>query len=394
MKEVKSLLPILVLLFVAFYGYQEYEQLPLSATIGITYLSHMLALIAAGLSIRFSRSSVFFYVLLVVIVNVILRFSWAQDTLAYGLFSIFIPLLLVVLTLLPDRGIFSFRAIPAYAALVLAAAVSVTLVLTAPDWAAQAVLRDWLPPHYFDWTGQSQSVVFVSFACFYVMLTLCVTKPSPHTCTGFGVLVALIAQLHFGDSGGSLNVFGGTALLMCLYATLQETWRMAYIDELTGLPGRRALKEKFQKIGSRYTVAMLDVDHFKRFNDTFGHDAGDAVLRMIASKMTRISGGGLPYRYGGEEFTVVFTGKNSRDAARHLDNLRVEIANKPFVIRRVGRRTGDNPVKTSVNNTIKITVSIGFAESGNGETTPWDVLKRADQALYRAKGKGRNCISE
>ena len=168
---------------------------------------------------------------------------------------------------------------------------------------------------------------------------------------------------------------------------------MAYIDELTGLPGRRALREKFQKIGSKYTVAMLDVDHFKRFNDSFGHDAGDAVLRMIASKMTRISGGGLPYRYGGEEFTIVFSGKNSQESVRHLETLREEIANKPFIIRRVGRREGEGK-PSSVNNSVQITVSIGFAESKGAETTPWDVLKLADQALYRAKGKGRNCLSE
>ncbi|TNF89475.1 MAG: GGDEF domain-containing protein [Gammaproteobacteria bacterium] len=394
MKVFKSLLPILVLMVVAFYGYQKYNQLPPSATIGITYLTHMLALIVAGLSIRFSRSSVFFYVLLIVATNVILRAGWADGEFTYGLLSTFLPLLLVVLTLLPDRGIFSIKAIPAYAVIVLTCVFWVIVVATQPAWALQAVLSDWLPPQYFDWTGQSQSVLIVSFASLYIMLTLSILNPSLHLCAGFGVLVMLVLQLHFGDQGRSLNVFGGTGLLMCLYAIMQETWRMAYIDELTGLPGRRALREKFQKIGSKYTVAMLDVDHFKKFNDTFGHDAGDAVLRMIASKMTRVSGGGLPYRYGGEEFCIVFTGKNSQEAVRHLDALREAIASKPFIIRRVGRRDSDNRTKTSVNNSIKITVSIGFADSSKDESTPWNVLKRADQALYRAKGKGRNCVSE
>ena len=96
MKVVKSLFPIIVLLIGAFYGYQKYDQLPLSATIGINYLAHMLAIIVAGLSIRFSRSSVFFYVLLVVIANVILRLGWAGTELTYGLVSIFLPILLLV----------------------------------------------------------------------------------------------------------------------------------------------------------------------------------------------------------------------------------------------------------------------------------------------------------
>ncbi len=393
MKVFKSLFPILVLLMVAIYGYREYAGLPLSAKIGITYLTHALALIVAGLSIRFSRSSVFFYILLIAAANLILRFGWAEGDLAYGLLSLFLPLLMVTLTLLPDRGIVSIKAIPAYAVLALACIFSVIVAMTQPAWAMQAVLGDWLPPQYFDWSDQPQTVLAISFAALYIMFTLCILTPSPHLCAGFGVLVMLVLQLHFGDHSRSLNVFGGGALLMCLYAIMQETWRMAYIDELTGLPGRRALREKFQKIGNRYTVAMLDVDHFKRFNDTFGHDAGDAVLRMIASKMTRVTGGGLPYRYGGEEFTIVFSGKNSQEAVRHLETLREEIANKPFIIRRVGRRDGE--VKpSSVNNSVQITVSIGFAESNGAETKPWDVLKLADQALYRAKGKGRNCVSE
>jgi diguanylate cyclase (GGDEF)-like protein len=394
MKVFKSLFPILLLLAGSLYGYQKYDLLPASATIGITYLTHMLALIVAGLSIRFSRASVFFYVLLVVIANLVLRFDWASSELAYGLLSASLPLLLVVLTLLPDRGIVSRKAIPAYATLLLVGALVVAVVMTSPAWATQVVLTDWLPPQYFDWTSQAQTVLIISFASLYVLLTLCILNPSLHVCAGFGVLFMLVIQLHFGDQGGSLNVFGSGALLMCLYAIMQETWRMAYIDELTGLPGRRALREKFQKMSGAYTVAMLDVDHFKKFNDTFGHDAGDAVLRMIASKMGKVAGGGLPYRYGGEEFTIVFNGKDSREAVRHLDALREEIANKPFIIRRVGRALDAKGVKPVANNSVKVTVSIGFAESGGKESTPWDALKRADQALYRAKGKGRNCVSE
>jgi diguanylate cyclase (GGDEF)-like protein len=394
MKVVKSLFPIIVLLIGAFYGYQKYDQLPVSATIGITYLTHMLAIIVVGLSIRFSRSSVFFYVLLVVIANVVLRFGWASTPLGYGLLSIFLPLLLLVLTVLPDRGIFSIKAIPAYVILLLVVAFSVIVVMTSPAWATHIVLTDWLPNQYFDWTGQSQTVLIISFATLYILLTLCILNPSLHMSAGFGVLFMLIAELHFGDHRSSLNVFGSAALLMCLYAIMQETWRMAYLDELTGLPGRRSLSEKFRKISGLYTVAMLDVDHFKKFNDTYGHDAGDAVLRMIAAKMSKVSGGGQPYRYGGEEFSIVFTGKKSQEAVRHLETLREEIANKPFIIRRAGRRDRDKPVMPASNNSVTVTVSIGFADSGGNKASPWDVLKLSDKALYRAKGKGRNCVSE
>jgi diguanylate cyclase (GGDEF)-like protein len=394
MSVVKSLFPIIVLLIGAFYGYQKYGQLPESATIGITYLTHMLAIIVAGLSIRFSRSSVFFYVLLVVIANVILRAGWASDALGYGLLSAFLPLLLLTLTVLPDRGIFSVKAIPAYVILILVGVFSIIIVMTSPAWATQIVLADWLPVKYFDWTGQSQTVLIISFATLYILLTLCILNPSLHIAAGFGVLFMLIAELHYGSDDRSLNVFGSAALLMCLYAILQETWRMAYLDELTGLPGRRALSDKFRRISGTYTIAMLDVDHFKKFNDAYGHDAGDAVLRMIAGKMSKVSGGGQSYRYGGEEFAIVFTGKDSRESVRYLDALREAIASKTFIIRRVGRRDHDATTIPVKNNSVTVTVSIGFADSSGSKIPPWDVLKQSDKALYRAKGKGRNCVSE
>ena len=394
MKVAKSLFPIVSLLIGAFYGYQKYSQLPEPATIGITYLMVMLAIIVVGLSIRFSRSSMFFYVLLIIVTYVVLSLGWVATDLGYGLFSAFIPLLLLILTVLPDRGIFSVKAIPAYGILLGTAIFTMLVVNTSPDWALTLVLSDWLPPQYFDWTGQSQTVLLISFAALYVMFTLCILNPSLHVAAGFGVLCMLISELHFGVDRRSLDVYGSAALLVCLYAIMQETWRMAYLDELTGLAGRRALSDKFRSMSGLYTVAMLDVDHFKKFNDSYGHDAGDAVLRMIAGKLGKIAGGGLPYRYGGEEFAIIFTGKDSREAVRYLEALREAICSKPFVIRRASRRDHEKSARPVANNSVTVTASIGFAESRGGKSSPWDVLKQADQALYRAKGKGRNCVSE
>jgi diguanylate cyclase (GGDEF)-like protein len=204
----------------------------------------------------------------------------------------------------------------------------------------------------------------------------------------------LIIQLHLGDADSSLNTFSSSALLMCLYAILQESWRMAYLDELTELPARRALREKFQKMGGTYTVAMLDVDHFKKFNDTYGHDTGDSVLRMIATKLNRVTGGGTSYRYGGEEFSVVFNGKNIEDAKPHLETLRETIANTAFIINRASRRKTDKKFRNRKNRSVKVTISIGVADSNNNVSSPWDVLKLSDKALYRAKSKGRNCVCE
>lgn len=382
----------MILLALSVYGYQQYPQLPQVILNGIIFFPIALAVLVISLSIHFNRSQVFFYVLLVAIANIVLGLELANNSLAYALLSGLLPVLLLTLTILPDRGILSIRAIPAYVILASSIVFSVMIIMTSPAWLTHLLLSDWLPARYFDWTQQSQTVLLISIAAFISMLVLYFVQPSPHMSAGLGVLIMLITQLHFGDSDRSLNVFSSSALLMCLYAVLQESWRMAYLDELTELPARRALREKFQQTGGLYTVAMLDVDHFKKFNDTYGHDTGDAVLRMIATKLNRVTGGGTSYRYGGEEFSVVFNGKNHADARPHLETLRESIANSPFIINRASRRKNDKKFKRKKNKSVKVTVSIGVADSKADVSSPWDVLKLSDKALYRAKAKGRNCV--
>lgn len=392
MQAIKNLIPILILLALSFYGHQKYSQLPQSIINGVIFLPIVLSLLTLSLSIHFNRSLVFFYAALVMIANIILGLELAKTDLSYTLLSGLLPLMLLVLTVLPDRGIMSLKAIPAYAILVSAMVFSIILTNISPEWVTHILLTDWLPARYFDWTQQSQTILFISITVFISMLVLYFLQPSPHMAAGLGVLITLVAQLHFGDADRSLNVFSSSALMMCLYAVLQESWRMAYLDELTELPARRALREKFQKTGGLYTVAMLDVDHFKKFNDTYGHDTGDAVLRMIATKLNKVTGGGTSYRYGGEEFSVVFNGKNSADASPHLETLRETIANSPFVINRASRRKSDKKVKNKKNKAVRVTVSIGVADSKANVSSPWDVLKLSDKALYRAKAKGRNRV--
>lgn len=392
MRTIKNLIPILILIALSIYCYQRYTQLPQVILNGIIFLPIVLALLVVSLSIHFNRSSVFFYALLIATANIVLGLGLAQTDLSYALLSAFLPLMLLLLTVLPDRGIISIRAIPAYAILASAIVFSIMMTHSSPTWLTHLLLTDWLPARYFDWTQQSQTVLFVSIIVFMSMLVLYFLRPSPHMSAGFGVLIMLVVQLHLGDADQSLNVFSSTALLMCLHAVLQESWRMAYLDELTELPARRALREKFQKMGGTYTVAMLDVDHFKKFNDTYGHDTGDAVLRMIATKLNKVTGGGTCYRYGGEEFSVLFNGKRAEDARPHLETLRETIASTPFIVNRASRRKGDKRFRKKKNKPVKVTVSIGVADSKTKVSSPWDVLKLSDKALYRAKARGRNRV--
>jgi diguanylate cyclase (GGDEF)-like protein len=210
----------------------------------------------------------------------------------------------------------------------------------------------------------------------------------------FWSLAVMLYALGTGQPAGLLPVFFATAILILVIALLEVSHFMAYRDELTGLPGRRALNQALLKLGGKYTIAMLDVDHFKKFNDRYGHDVGDEVLKMVAARMNGVKGGGKPFRYGGEEFTVLFPGKRIDDALPHLERLRAAIAEAPFTVRGKNRprQKGEKPVKGS-DRQVQITISIGAAAPGEDARDPQAVIKAADKALYRAKKAGRNRVA-
>ncbi len=180
-------------------------------------------------------------------------------------------------------------------------------------------------------------------------------------------------------------------------ATVEASYGMAYRDELTGLPARRALREACSRLGHSYAVAMVDVDHFKRFNDRFGHDVGDQVLKLVASRLGRVRDGGRAFRYGGEEFTVLFPGRDADTAEIAMEPIRAEIAGWDFVLRGVlrprKRPTAPRTAAARAKRRVTVTISIGIAQHEDGDTTdPEQVIKAADAALYRAKRDGRNRI--
>ena len=198
----------------------------------------------------------------------------------------------------------------------------------------------------------------------------------------WALLAAFMGLRQTGKQGEPLFYFGAAGLIL-VYAALEHGYEIAHRDELTGLPGRRTLRQVMLQLGSRYAVAMCDVDHFKTFNDTFGHEAGDQVLRFVGSKLSQVRGGARAFRYGGEEFTVVFPGRTAEEAQPFVESLRDAIATHGFNLRGPG---SDSQIS------VAITISIGVAESSRELSTPELVLEAADAALYRAKESGRNCV--
>ncbi len=169
--------------------------------------------------------------------------------------------------------------------------------------------------------------------------------------------------------------------------TLSKSEERAKTDALTGLPNRRALNEFFRSAqiaamekGEPLSVLMLDIDHFKDFNDNFGHGAGDQVLRLMASVLReKIREGDLPARYGGEELIAVFPKADLNVCEAAAERIRRSIAE-----RRITRRSTGEVLP-------QITVSIGVAQFLPGESMA-DLIDRCDRALYFAKRSGRNRV--
>lgn len=170
-----------------------------------------------------------------------------------------------------------------------------------------------------------------------------------------------------------------------LRETVVQSMEMAVTDPLTGLNNRRymmvqldTLFERCTAVGEPVSLLMLDIDHFKRVNDTWGHARGDEVLREVAVRLAAsVRAMDLPCRYGGEEFVVVMPATRLSDAARVAERIRGAIANETFVV-------GDQEISVSV--------SVGVSASSGGEDRPESLLRRADEALYEAKAAGRNQV--
>jgi len=191
------------------------------------------------------------------------------------------------------------------------------------------------------------------------------------------------------------------AATFCLLVSLaSQMLKLAYVDELTQLPQRRALLSHLNRLGKNSAVTMLDVDHFKKFNDTWGHDVGDQVLKLIASILSKTKGV-KAYRYGGEEFTLVFNHNDPKIIAERLEYIRARVANYPLVFRRANRPDDHQAGKQARNEKseyqhagkiLHVSISLGCAIRRQSEKIE-PLLKRADQALYQAKDAGRNRVA-
>lgn len=377
------------------------------------YLSYVLLGIGMLLGAVFAQSRISFICIFISFITCVVDYSFfikgdvARGSAVVLLSSIYVPSLAALFYRLSERGLLTSHA--GFRALLLLSAMMVIFLLPMVPELASSILH--AKAAMFRPLSDYIRIPLVGILSLLVSLPFLIIRKQ-HESPFLGRLIGVAMLFVFGALNqpvtGSAHGRLGEAMLLTfmsgsgitlIWAVLESSWRSANIDELTELPGRRVLKHHLASLGPSYAIAMLDIDHFKKINDKYGHDTGDQVLRFLAAQLGR-NLAGKAYRYGGEEFVIVCERENFDQTAEALELLRRTISGRKFWIRSKTRPKKKPEDVSSYSKgkeghghgeSITVTVSIGVAKNtGKHSATPQEVLEAADKALYRAKKEGRD----
>lgn len=400
-----------IFLFVGVLFMYGSGKLPQPAMMFAPYAPYIVAAIAGVLGLWFKRIRVLLMAGMLSGVHWTLM-EFPPGSSEYNLLIIFaaiaalFPINAIVLATMRDCSLWSLAVLSRI--LFVLAQISVVAVIWGASDVAKQNADNILHFRIFDkaldyWTVLPQPAVLLFGIAILIFMARAVYTSSAIDGGMTGAVACTAMAMHGAVDGETSSIIIALGAVVLVVSVVQDIYKMAFIDELTSLPGRRALIMDLDTQGSKYSLAMLDVDHFKKFNDTYGHDVGDQVLKLVASKMMKVQGGGKAYRYGGEEFTILFPGKSLDHALVHLEAVRKAIGGSHFRLRS-DDRPKDRPKESANKNLAKksspkakqdlvnVTISIGAVERVDGQK-PMEAMKQADEALYRAKDGGRNRVS-
>jgi diguanylate cyclase (GGDEF)-like protein len=368
------------------------------------------------LAARFHSSRIFFALLVLFLGQRAIEFfaapgvSAGPGRIALEAVSFLLPVNFALFTFIRERGL-AISAIASRLGLIFVESVFVAVICRPDEVGAPFFLHPAIfSPHLFQWTRipQFSWILFLIASLLLLVRFLLYRKPVESGL--LWSLVTVFLGLQSGAIGAVPRAYVASAGLVLLSSIIENSYVLAYHDELTALPGRRAFNDALLRLENPYTVAVVDIDHFKNFNDTYGHDIGDQVLCMVAERLAHVTGGGEAYRVGGEEFNILFPGKTTSETLDHLELLRSRIESSVFRVRRPQDRRsqahgpdrrrvpqkkilrGQSSQQKLFGEELRVTVSIGVAESAALTRDADQVIRAADQALYRAKDSGRNRV--
>jgi diguanylate cyclase (GGDEF)-like protein len=393
-----SYITYILILLGCYYFIKKVPSFTTPVILASKYSSYIIFGLGIVLSTRFNQGKIFLIILLLTLFELFLnyysRLSIDLTTFSkvlYPMISILIPLNILAFSHLKERGIFSLWG-KIRISLILMELFLIYEITVSKDSLVENILSYRFINIPLEKTIMNQIPLLIFSLTLIFFIIKAYVKNSIFEVRLGGVVTSVFLALIFINDSISFSIFLFAAGLMLIIGIVQDSYSMAYLDELTGIPSRRALREELMKLGNKYVITMVDIDFFKKFNDTYGHDVGDDVLKLVASNLVQVTGGGKAYRYGGEEFTILFPGKSIDDVIPHLENLREGISKSGYTRKSSKTRRSKSKRKSSGN--LFVTVSMGVCERSSRYKNPSDVIKGADNALYRAKKKGRNCVSK
>jgi GGDEF domain-containing protein len=374
------------------------------------------AAFAAGMLLawRFHSSKVLFALLFLLLGHHAVGFFSAgrimtsgPGRIAFESVCFLLPLKFVALSLIRELGL-GLEVIASRLGLLFVQSVFVAVICRTGETTAPALFHaGLLPGELFSWSRVPQISVLIFLIALAVLGIRFLLYRKPAESGLFWSLAAVwLAMQHVAITPIAI-AYIATAGVILASSIVEASYALAYHDELTTLPSRRAFNESTLRLAAPFSLAIVDIDHFKNFNDTYGHDTGDQVLRMVASKLSEVSGGGKAFRTGGEEFCILFPGKSAAHVLPHLEALRKAVEAASFHLRSAPvallppkedrrkpskRSSSRSRVAAARGGELSVTVSIGVAESRTPAQQPEQVLRLADKALYRAKQAGRNRV--
>ena len=387
--------PPLLFLSALFGFYFINTELITSWLVNLWWMSYASLAIAAIIALQFGRSRLVYACLLLVLIVVDKELGLTVELLEVRFSGILLSFVFLLYS--ADKG---------FSALNLCFSLAILLGLFMVSWLAipplQLVSQTWLTsidsllfqlsPDIRALITPFNSVLLI-LGLLLGLLRLLLKADNTHNALYFALALSAVMHIYRDVEFGLITIVC-LAGLFC-YSILKDSFTMAFKDELTGIPSRRALMQYVQTLGRKYTVVMSDIDHFKKFNDTYGHDVGDEVLKLVASKLDKVTGGGKTFRFGGEEFIIVFPRKTSAEVLPFVELVRQTIADYDIALRAKPRppKPKKPPAKKPAKEQIvKVTTSFGVAHRTKEHSDFASIMKQSDIALYAAKKGGRNCV--
>lgn len=367
---------------------------------------------------RFHSSRIFFILVTLVLAHRALEFFCSGNAAssipartAFEVIALLLPLNFVLISVIQERGL-ALSAIAPRIGLLFFQSVFVAVLCRPQETGTPAFLHPNLASQQLlHWT-RIPPLALASFTlALIVLLARFLLNHKPVESGLLWALVSVFLGVQAAGVGKIGSAYFATAGLLMIASIIENSYVLAYHDELTGLRSRRAFNDSLLRLEAPYSIAAVDIDHFKSVNDTYGHDTGDQVLRLVASRLAQVGGGGHAFRVGGEEFTILFPGKTIKEVQDRLEQLRATIEASPFRLRSGEERRRNEPRRSdrrasprgspassrraqakAHDGNLYVTISIGVAQCSSTVKEVEKVIQFADKALYRAKQSGRNRV--